>query len=90
MLADLRLWHRAQSPCQFDSSWNSARAPTLRDDVVDDGWAHAYSREEAAFPVSALRQNKYWPPVSRIDQVYGDRNFVCACPPLDAYRDTAD
>ena len=65
-------------------------APHTLDDVVDDGWAHPYSREEAAFPVSALRQNKYWPPVSRIDQVYGDRNFVCACPPLDAYRDAAD
>ncbi len=65
-------------------------APHTLDDVVNDGWAHPYSREEAAFPVSALRHNKYWPPVSRIDQVYGDRNFVCACPPLDAYRDAAD
>ena len=65
-------------------------APHTLDDVVNDDWAHPYSREDAAFPVSALRHSKYWPPVSRIDQVYGDRNFVCACPPLDAYRDAAD
>ncbi|NKB56117.1 MAG: aminomethyl-transferring glycine dehydrogenase [Alphaproteobacteria bacterium] len=65
-------------------------APHTLEDVVNDSWAHAYSREEAAFPSAATRENKYWPPVGRIDQVYGDRNFVCACPPLDAYRDAAD
>jgi glycine dehydrogenase len=65
-------------------------APHTLQDIVNDDWAHAYSREEAAFPASSTRENKYWPPVGRIDQVYGDRNFVCACPPLDAYRDAAD
>jgi len=44
-------------------------------------WTHPYSREEAAFPVAALRADKYWPPVKRVDQVYGDRHFFCGCPP---------
>ncbi len=50
-------------------------------------WSHAYSREAAAYPVASLRANKYWPPVGRVDNVYGDRNLVCACPPLSAYEE---
>ena len=49
-------------------------------------WDHPYSRETAAFPVPTLRANKYWPPVGRVDNVYGDRNLVCACPPVSAYE----
>jgi len=75
----------------FDAEDNPLHnAPHTLEDIVTDDWAHAYSREEAAFPALSTRENKYWPPVGRIDQVYGDRNFVCACPPLDAYRDAAD
>ena len=48
-------------------------------------WDHPYSREAAVFPVPALRANKYWPPVGRVDNVYGDRNLVCACPPVSEY-----
>ncbi|MFH9886970.1 aminomethyl-transferring glycine dehydrogenase [Streptomyces luteogriseus] len=50
-------------------------------------WEHAYSREEAVFPAGVSTADKYWPPVRRIDQAYGDRNLVCSCPPLDAYED---
>ncbi|MFG2652006.1 aminomethyl-transferring glycine dehydrogenase [Streptomyces sp. NPDC048436] len=50
-------------------------------------WEHAYSREEAVFPAGVVAADKYWPPVRRIDQAYGDRNLVCSCPPLDAYED---
>jgi glycine dehydrogenase len=50
-------------------------------------WDHSYSREEAAYPVSTLRRRKYWSPVRRIDQAYGDRNLVCVCPPLDAFAE---
>ncbi|MBJ6618618.1 aminomethyl-transferring glycine dehydrogenase [Streptomyces sp. DHE17-7] len=50
-------------------------------------WDHAYSREEAVFPAGVSAADKYWPPVRRIDQAYGDRNLVCSCPPLDAYED---
>jgi Glycine cleavage system protein P (pyridoxal-binding), C-terminal domain len=60
-------------------------APHPAADVVADDWHHAYSREEAAFPVAALRVDKYWPPVSRIDNAYGDRNVMCSCPPLSEY-----
>ena len=58
-------------------------APHPADDVIADEWAHAYSRQIAAHPSAFDRANKYWPPVSRIDGVAGDRNLVCSCPPLD-------
>jgi glycine dehydrogenase len=50
-------------------------------------WEHPYSREEAAFPGGVPAADKYWPPVRRIDQAFGDRNLVCSCPPPDAYED---
>jgi len=56
--------------------------------VGDSGtgeWTHAYSREQAVYPLPGLRHRKYWPPVRRIDQAYGDRNLVCACPPIEAF-----
>jgi glycine dehydrogenase len=62
-------------------------APHTADDVVSDAWDHAYGRETAAFPVAGLRVDKYWPPVGRIDGAYGDRNVVCACPPMEIYTD---
>lgn len=61
-------------------------APHTTEDVAANEWDRAYTREEAAFPVESLRFDKYWPPVGRIDGVGGDRNLICACPPLDAYR----
>ena len=61
-------------------------APHTSADVVADDWAHGYGREQAAFPVPGLRVDKYWPPVGRIDGAYGDRNVVCACPPMDVYE----
>jgi glycine dehydrogenase len=60
-------------------------APHTAQDLTDE-WTRAYSREQAVFPLKSLRQNKYWPPVGRIDNVYGDRNLVCSCPPLSDYE----
>ncbi|MGE0880530.1 MAG: aminomethyl-transferring glycine dehydrogenase [Acidimicrobiia bacterium] len=60
-------------------------APHTAEDVAADTWAVAYSREEAAFPVATLRTSKYFPPVSRIDAAFGDRNLVCSCPPIEEY-----
>ncbi len=60
-------------------------APHTAEDVATDDWLHPYSREIAAFPVASLRHDKYWPPVSRIDGVYGDRNVFCTCPPIESY-----
>ena len=63
-------------------------APHPADDVIDDQWHHAYTRRVAAHPSAFDRANKYWPPVSRIDGVAGDRNLVCSCPPLDTLATT--
>ena len=62
-------------------------APHTAEDVTADAWPHSYSREQAAYPVPDLRHRKFWPPVSRIDNPYGDRNLVCACPPIEAYEE---
>jgi glycine dehydrogenase len=62
-----------------------ANAPHTAESVVAGEWTHPYSRETAVYPVHALVRTKYWPPVRRIDQAYGDRNLVCACPPIEAF-----
>ncbi|MCP3428865.1 aminomethyl-transferring glycine dehydrogenase [Opacimonas viscosa] len=62
-------------------------APHTLDDIIDSEWNRSYSRELAAYPVEAVKRNKFWPTVNRIDDVYGDRNLVCSCPDLDSYRD---
>ncbi len=61
-------------------------APHTARAVAADAWDRPYSRERAAFPAPWLREHKYWPPVGRIDNVYGDRNLMCSCPPLSAYE----
>ena len=55
-------------------------------EAIAGEWTHPYSREVAAYPVASLRGNKYWSPVGRVDNVYGDRNLVCACPPMSEYE----
>ncbi len=61
-------------------------APHTADDVLANEWTHPYSRAEAASPGGGSLADKYWPPVSRIDGAYGDRNVFCSCPPLDVER----
>jgi glycine dehydrogenase len=60
-------------------------APHTAAVVVADEWSHAYSREQAAFPLPFVRARKFWPSVGRIDNPYGDRNLMCACPPVETY-----
>jgi len=60
-------------------------APHTAEVVLSNSWNHSYSREEAAYPVGRLRKNKYWPPVGRADNVYGDRNLFCTCVPIAEY-----
>ncbi|MEQ4722641.1 aminomethyl-transferring glycine dehydrogenase [Nonomuraea sp. B19D2] len=73
---------------EYDRTDNPLRnAPHTAESVTADEWPHPYSRTEAAYPVPSLRDGKYWVPVRRIDQAYGDRNLVCSCPPLEAYED---
>ncbi len=62
-------------------------APHTAPALLAAEWPHAYSREEAAYPLASLRRQKYWSPVGRVDNVYGDRNLFCSCVPLSAYSD---
>lgn len=62
-------------------------APHTLDDLIAEDWPHSYSRDIAVYPSLAVRANKFWPYVNRIDDVYGDRNLFCSCLPLDAYRE---
>jgi glycine dehydrogenase len=61
-------------------------APHTAQSVIVGEWTHAYSRESAVYPVQGLLRSKYWPPVRRIDQAWGDRNLFCACPPPEAFE----
>ena len=60
-------------------------APHTAESLISDGWDEPYSREAAAYPLPWVRERKFWPPVGRVDNVYGDRNLVCACPPVESY-----
>jgi glycine dehydrogenase len=62
-------------------------APHTAAEAVSDNWSHPYSREAACYPVRELRQAKFWSPVARVDNAYGDRNLVCSCPPLSAFEE---
>jgi len=65
-------------------------APHTVHDIADDAWARAYSRAEGCFPAGTSRTDKYWSPVGRVDNVYGDRNLVCSCPPIEDYAQAAE
>jgi glycine dehydrogenase len=60
-------------------------APHTAEDLLIDSWDRPYSREDAAYPVDSLRSGKYWSPVGRVDNAYGDRNVMCECPPIESY-----
>ncbi len=62
-------------------------APHTAEQLLADGWSHAYGREEAAYPLASLRRDKYFSPVGRIDNVYGDRNLMCSCPSVADYAE---
>jgi glycine dehydrogenase len=80
---------RAVQGGKLDATDNPlANAPHTLLDVATNTWDHPYSREQAAYPVDALRRYKYWSPVNRVDNVYGDRNLFCACPTIDSWRET--
>jgi glycine dehydrogenase len=62
-------------------------APHTAAATLADDWKHPYSRTEAVYPLPYVQANKFWPPVGRIDNAYGDRNLMCACPPVEAYEE---
>ncbi len=61
-------------------------APHCAEDICSDSWDHSYTRQEAAYPIPSLYNNKYWPPLSRVDDAFGDKNLICSCPPIDEYE----
>ncbi|HZT55660.1 MAG TPA: aminomethyl-transferring glycine dehydrogenase subunit GcvPB, partial [Burkholderiaceae bacterium] len=72
-------WPRDDNPLKH--------APHTAEALLAAEWPHPYTREQAAYPLAALRGKKYWSPVGRVDNVWGDRNLSCSCPPLSAYED---
>ncbi len=75
-------WPRDDNPLK--------NAPHTAVEVTALFWTHPYTREEAAYPLAYVAAQKYWPPVKRVDNVYGDRNLVCSCAPLEAYMEAAE
>ena len=71
------VWPRDDNPLKA--------APFTAEALARTDWPHPYTREQAAFPLAALRRQKYWSPVGRVDNVYGDRNLFCSCVPVEAY-----
>jgi glycine dehydrogenase len=75
-------WPRDDNPLK--------NAPHTAVEVMAETWKHPYTREQAAYPLPYIAAQKYWPPVKRVDNVYGDRNLVCSCAPLEAYAEAAE
>ena len=75
---------------KFDKIDNPIKnAPHTDTELASDNWTHKYSREEAAYPAKFLKINKFWPPVARVDNVYGDKNIFCTCPSMDEFKEDA-
>jgi glycine dehydrogenase len=62
-------------------------APHSLQVITADEWSHPYTRSQAAFPLAYVRQNKFWPAISRVNNTYGDRNLICTCEPIEAYEE---
>ena len=89
-MLDIRAEIAAVEKGEMDAENNPLRnAPHTTQDLVTD-WDRPYSREQGVFPKGSFRVDKYWPPVGRVDNVYGDRHLVCTCPPLESYQDAAE
>ena len=71
----------------FDKNDNPLKnAPHTHIELAANEWKHKYDRETAAYPSATLKSYKYWPPVARVDNVYGDKNLFCSCPSMDEYK----
>ncbi|WP_185741994.1 aminomethyl-transferring glycine dehydrogenase [Pseudoxanthomonas sp. 3HH-4] len=90
-MIEIREEMRAVEDGRLDREDNPLKnAPHTATMVMASEWTHAYPRELAAFPLATLKLQKYWPPVARVDNVYGDKNVMCACIPVDAYKDDVE
>jgi glycine dehydrogenase len=90
-LISIRAEIRAIEEAQLDRDDNPLKnSPHTARSLSADAWPHKYSRQSAAYPAAWLKTHKFWPPVARIDNPYGDRNLVCTCPPMgDSYSSPA-
>ena len=89
-MLDIRTEIKAIEDGEMDAANNPLKnAPHTVEDLVGE-WDRPYSREQACYPAGAFRVDKYWAPVNRVDNVYGDRNLICICPPLEEYLDAAE
>ena len=93
--AMLSIAEEAHNIANTDNDWSSddnplVNAPHTMEHLAVDEWTRAYSRKTAVFPSGVSPANKYWPPVSRIDNVHGDKNLICSCPPLTDYVDVVE
>jgi glycine dehydrogenase len=90
-MIDIRADITAIGKGQMDATDNPLKnAPHTAAEVMAEVWTHGYSRSQAAFPLPGIAASKYWPPVKRVDNVYGDRNLICTCAPLEAYAQAAE
>lgn len=86
---------RAEIGAIENGTWSAednplVNAPHTLEDLVEEDWQHPYARDIAVFPSEQMRRRKYWAPVNRVDNAWGDRNLSCSCPPLDAYVEAAE
>jgi len=89
-MLDIRKEIAAVENGEIDAENNPLKhAPHTVEDLIGD-WDRPYSREQGCYPKGAFRVDKYWPPVNRVDNVYGDRHLICTCPPLEDYLDAAE
>ena len=82
---------RAVAEGRLDRADNPLKnAPHTAEALLVPEWRHGYTREQAALPLPWVARRKFWPPVKRVDNAYGDRNLVCSCPPVSAYAEAAE
>jgi len=86
--AMIGIWHEIQAVDPEDMDNVLKNAPHTEDVAVADVWFHQYTRREAVYPEDYIRENKFWPAVSRVDDAYGDRNLHCTCDPIEKYMET--
>jgi len=85
--AMISIWHEIQNVDSENPDNPLKNAPHTEEVITSDVWFHAYTRKQAAFPLDYIRENKFWPTVSRIDDAFGDRNLHCTCDPIESYED---
>ena len=78
-------WVKSGAWDKIDNPLKNSQHPS--EDLTDPEWSHSYYQEAAVYQLASLRIHKYWPPVARVDNVHGDRNVVCSCPPLESYEE---